>query len=261
MSFSHLLANYQPTVNLANITSTDSQDEVVRVRTTLEINSFDLATLEQYLIQDAYIPVSPVSIEEDDIKNATYRLYERYLDEAPDFPNNSRLAELFDPYPHDDTPVYEGFNGTKAAQEDDKHERELAKFNAVKDLIRILATRNIQATKAAEEEASATEQGKTRTVEEQMAFERRKNESLEKYIKKLNKKYEAVKLLVDERKAHKVHAIKIKSRRRPRRSKDYEWMAGKRLAKAEARKKQKVSILGAPTGPRAMRRQMTGHLL
>lgn len=181
----------------------------------------------------------------------------------PEFPNNPRLAELFNPYPHDDTPVYDGFYDTKAAQEDEKHERELAKFNAVRDLIRILATRNIQAAKAAEE-ASEPEQRKPRTIEEQLEVERRKNENLDRHIKKLNEKYEAVKLLVDESEAHKVHAIENKSRRRPRRSKDYEWMANKLLAETEARearKKRKVSVLGAPTGPRAMRHQMNGHFL
>lgn len=114
MSFAHILASEQPLAHTADKAAVDSQAEEARIRTTLEINAFDLATLERYLILNAHIPNS---IDEDDIRNAMYRLYERYLDQAPHFPHSPRLTELFNPYPYGDTFTDAGFGDTKAARE------------------------------------------------------------------------------------------------------------------------------------------------
>jgi hypothetical protein len=194
MSFAHLLTNNQQTRNPSNMTPANTQDEEAHIRNTLEINSFDLATLENYLISNAYIPASS---DEDATKKAMYCLYERYLDEAPRFSRNPRLEGLFNPYPYDDAPVDDALGNTRSAREAQKHELESAKYNAVKDLIRIVATRNTQTSRTAEEALQA-EQGKTGTAAEELKLEREKTDLLEKQVKSLQTKYEAVKLLVDE---------------------------------------------------------------
>jgi hypothetical protein len=185
MSFAHLLTNNEQTINASKMTPANNEDEDARIRNTLEINSFDLATLENYLTSNAYIPVSS---DEDAIKKAMYSLYERYLDEAPQFARNPRLEDLFNPYP---------FGNTRTAQKAHKHERESAKYNAVQDFIRIVATRKIQTAKAIEE-VSNVEQSKTSTAAEELKLEKQKTDLLEKQVKTLQAKYEAVKLLVDE---------------------------------------------------------------
>jgi Fe-S cluster assembly iron-binding protein IscA len=229
MSFAHLLTNNQQTSNPSNMTPANTQDEEAHIRNTLEINSFDLATLENYLISNAYIPASS---DDDAIKKAMYRLYERYLDEAPHFARNPRLADLFNPYPYGDVPVDDALGNTSTAREAHKHKRESAKYDAVKDLIRIIATRKIQTAEHAEEAPEAeqskgstaakelklereksdllekqlenlhvtlaVEHGKTSTAENELKLEKEKTHLLEKQVKSLQTKYEAVKVLVDE---------------------------------------------------------------
>jgi hypothetical protein len=182
MSFSHLLTNNQQTNNPSKMTPANTQAEEARIRTTLEINSFDLATLENYLISDAYIPAS---IDEEAIRKAIYRLYERYLDEAPHFARNPCLTDLFNPDPYGETILENGSCNTKSAREAHKHERESVKYDAVKDLIRIIATRKIQTAEHAEETPEA-EQSKSSTAAEGLKLEREKSDLLEKQLKNTN---------------------------------------------------------------------------
>jgi hypothetical protein len=164
------------------MTPVNAQDEEARIRTTLEINSFDLATLEKCLIENAYIPPSS---EEDAVKEVMYRFYERYIDQAPQFPRTPRLEDLFNPYPYGDAPVDDALGNTKSVREAHKHERESAKYNAVRDLIRIIATRKIQTVKATQQTPDA-EQSKISTMEEELKLKREKMNLLERQLETLN---------------------------------------------------------------------------
>jgi hypothetical protein len=232
------------------MTPVNAQDEEARIRTTLEINSFDLATLEKCLIENAYIPPSS---EEDAVKEVMYRFYERYIDQAPQFPRTPRLEDLFNPYPYGDAPVDDALGNTKSVREAHKHERESAKYDAVRDLIRIIATRKIQTVKATQQTQDAeqskistmeeefklkrekmnllerqletlnatlaAEQEKTKAAEGNLKLEREKTDLLEKQVKSLQTKYQAVQRLVDESYDSELERIEnVNHIRGPRRS-------------------------------------------
>jgi hypothetical protein len=182
MSSSNLLTNNHQTSIPYNMTPVNAQDEEARIRTTLEINSFDLATLEKCLIENAYIPPSS---EKDAVKEVMYRFYERYIDQAPQFPRTPRLEDLFNPYPYGDAPVDDALGNTKSVREAHKHERESAKYDAVRDLIRIIATRKIQTVKATQQTQDA-EQSKISTMEEEFKLKREKMNLLERQLETLN---------------------------------------------------------------------------
>jgi hypothetical protein len=87
-----------------------------------------------------------------------------------------------------------------------KNERESTKYNAVMDLIRMLATRQNQEGKAAEAEVNV-EQDAVKVLEEQLEAEKEKDKAVESQLQRLTAKYAAVKLLVGEEHAAELRNI------------------------------------------------------
>jgi len=100
------------------------QAEETRIRRALDINSFDLATLEHALMEKGYVPDST---DEQAARDAVFRLRKGYkiIGWGPSHPLGPDLANLFTARLHDANKV----------------ESESVKYEAVRDLIRKLAIR------------------------------------------------------------------------------------------------------------------------
>jgi hypothetical protein len=79
----------------------DTHAESARIRTILEINAFNLATLEYELIHHTFIPDST---DEQEIKDATYRFYKASTTKPPHFFIAEGRSNIFDPYPYGGMP-------------------------------------------------------------------------------------------------------------------------------------------------------------
>ena len=117
--------------------------EYIRIRTILD-SAFDLATLESNLIHNAYIPCSA---DEQQIRDATYRFCTASKNAPPHFYISPGRFKIFDPYPYggmpqDDPKTTQGEQ--RAAAMAHRNERESAKYDAVTDLIRMLAAREMK---------------------------------------------------------------------------------------------------------------------
>lgn len=107
--------------------SAERQTEETRIRRILEINSFDLVTLEKYLVEEGYIPNST---DEQAARDAVYRFRQFY--------SNTSIGN---------TPILYLFDGSDIAENNQEVcESESAKYEAVRDLIYLIATRKAQAT-------------------------------------------------------------------------------------------------------------------
>ena len=113
--------------------------EETRIRRVLEINSFDLVALEKYLESIDYIPESA---DEQAARNSVYELRQVFDRAVPEF----RPVSL-----HED--VRNIFVASDSALTDNKvRESESVKYDAVKDLILMLAVRKAQASAAQEQQ-------------------------------------------------------------------------------------------------------------
>lgn len=113
--------------------SKDRQVEETRIRRALDINSFDLATLEHALMEKGYVPDST---DEQAARDAVFRLRKGYtiIGWTAAHPLGPELANLFTARLHDANKV----------------ESKSVKYEAVRDLIRMLAIRKAQASASQE---------------------------------------------------------------------------------------------------------------
>lgn len=116
---------------------------------TLEINAYDLAALEHYLMDNKYIPASN---DEGAIRDAVYKFRKSYSTEnyGRVFPDNPRLARLFDAWTNPAVEYWEVEDGANSDEEELNVkarfeltlQRETIKYNAVRTLFARLAARN-----------------------------------------------------------------------------------------------------------------------
>lgn len=129
----------------------DIHTENIRIRTILQITAFDLATLENNLMYNAFIPNS---LDEQRIRDATYQFYKASTSHSSYPYVSNRHFNVFDPYPYGEQPKHDTnipLNAQLAAAVADRNERVSIKYDAVMDLIRMLATRKVhQEGKAAD---------------------------------------------------------------------------------------------------------------
>lgn len=140
--------------------SAETKAEQVRIRTALEIGSYDLAQLERFLINAGHIPASD---DEQSISDAVFSLrqcyhYEyqshRLYGERLNLPLDyfGAATYLFSAW----RPGHEPPDLLDSAQfEQHKMERESVKYDAVRDLTAMIATRQVQAAKAAQHQQAA----------------------------------------------------------------------------------------------------------
>jgi hypothetical protein len=111
-----------------------SQEEETRIRRILGKSSFGLATLERYLFDEGHVPDSA---EEEAAREAVCKLRERYI-----------LAKALN------TPMQGLFESSSlgAITPAEKLEADSVKYDAVRDLIHMVAIRKAQALTAQREE-------------------------------------------------------------------------------------------------------------
>lgn len=126
----------------ASMACNDREAEETRIRRALVINSFDLAALEKYLEQAGYIPNSA---DEQAVRDSVFQLRQDYQKCTPTFerPHGS-LHVIFEPF----LEVEQERKRTSTQREAARFEAESIKYDAVRDLIRMLAARNAQASTA-----------------------------------------------------------------------------------------------------------------
>jgi hypothetical protein len=110
------------------------KEEETRIRRILGKSSFGLATLERYLFDEGHIPNSD---EEEAAREAVYKLRERYI---PAKALNTPMQSLFESTSLDLTSPAE------------KLEADSVKYDAVRDLIHMVAMRKAQAWTAQREQ-------------------------------------------------------------------------------------------------------------
>jgi hypothetical protein len=116
--------------------SAERQAEETRIRRILQLNSYQLVTLERYLLQEGHIPDSA---DEEAARDATYKIYEFSKTPAVKY---TPIHCLFDPnWPEFITHAGSG-----------KREIESAKYDALRDLIILVATRKAKALTAQREQ-------------------------------------------------------------------------------------------------------------
>ena len=169
--------------------------ESVRIRTILEISAFNLATLEYELVRNAYVPEST---NEQEIRDATYRFYTVSTTQPTYFYISEGRSNIFDPYPYGEMSHHntkESSGAQAAAAMADRNERESVKYDAVIDLIRMLATRKLREGKTDGAKVKV-EQAAVKDLEEQLKAEKAKTEAKEDQLQVMRTTYAAVKLLV-----------------------------------------------------------------
>jgi hypothetical protein len=188
------------------MTHANLHTEYIRIRTILEISAFDFATLESNLIHNAYIPSST---NEQQIRDATYRFCMASKNAPPHFYISPGRFNIFDPYPYggmlqDDPNLHSGAHNAAAMAH--RNERESAKYDAVTDLIRMLAAREMNEAYVDEAKVSG-KQDMVKVLEKQLEAEKGKVKTAEGQLQKLTAKYAAVKLLVGSEHAAEVRKI------------------------------------------------------
>jgi hypothetical protein len=180
--------------------------ESARIRTILKISAFYLATLEHELIRNAYVPEST---NEQEIRDATYRLYTASTSQTARFYVSEGRSNIFDPYPYGGMPHHKlrEFSGAQtAAAMADRNERESVKYDAVTDLIRMLATRKLREGRS-DGAGVKVEQAAVKDLEEQLKAEKAIIEAKEDQLQVMRTTYAAVKLLVGEEHRHELREI------------------------------------------------------
>ena len=240
--------------------SADIHTESARIRNILEVTAFDLATLEYNLANNAYIPSST---NEQEIRDATYRLYQASTSHPPQFYVAQGRFNIFEPYPHGGAPQFDlkmARNAQITAAMIDRNERESLKYDAVTDLIRMLATRKANEATAAEAHVKV-DYDTAKITQEELEAERAKTKAAERKLGKLRNSYDAVKRLVGEEHNADVHRIekrrgriRVKNRNnnpnQPGRVRRRLRRAAEKAANESFQAKAEPSIFGASTGVR-----------
>lgn len=187
----------------------DTRAESARIRTILEISAFDLATLEYQLTHHAYIPNST---DEQQIRDETYRFYKDSHSDKFQFQNSSGRDDIFNPYPYGKPPQHEPNKSSRAhaaAAWADRNERESVKYNAVTDLIRMLATRKVREGKPGVKvpPGAKVAQATVKILEAQLEAEKVKTKVAEDQLQVMRTTYAATKLLVGKEHAAEIREI------------------------------------------------------
>lgn len=128
----------------------DISTENIRIRTILQITAFDLATLEHNLMHNAFIPDS---LDKQEVRDATYRFYKASISHPTHSYVRKGHFNVFDPYPYGEKPHHDTnmpLSAQLAASVADRNERVSLKYDAVMDLIRMLAGRKVHQGNAAD---------------------------------------------------------------------------------------------------------------
>jgi hypothetical protein len=142
--------------------SNDREAEETRIRRALVINSFDLAVLEKYLEQAGHVPDSA---DEEAVRESVSKLRQLYLHSMPTFERpNLGLHRIFELPPPEMEPDKKR---TLAEREAARFEAESVKYDAVRDLIRMLAMRKAQASEAQQQQQQEEDQGAQTVVKEE----------------------------------------------------------------------------------------------
>jgi hypothetical protein len=121
--------------------SNNRQAEETRIRRALETNSFDLVALEKYLEQNHYIPDT---VDEQAAGIAVFELREIFDRTVSAFRPGSLHANVNNIFVASDS----------AVSDVEVQESESVKYDAVKDLILMLAARKVQASAAHTQQGS-----------------------------------------------------------------------------------------------------------
>ena len=122
------------------------QAEETRIRRALEINSYHFAAFERFLLKEGHVPDST---DEQATKDAVFNLRTLFDGNVPAFPAGSPhrcLAHIF--------MVSDDEFGDDAISDAQARESESTRYNAVRDLISMLAARKAQALVAQEQQSS-----------------------------------------------------------------------------------------------------------
>ena len=144
----------------------DIHTENIRLRTILQITAFELATLEYNLMHNAFIPNS---LDEQKIRDATYRFYKASTSHPAHSYAHKSHFNVFDPYPYGEKPQHDTsvpLSAQLAAAVADRNERVSIKYDAVMDLIRMLAARKAHQSNAATAEVKVGQNTVTVTKEQ-----------------------------------------------------------------------------------------------
>jgi hypothetical protein len=235
----------------------DIHTENTRIRTILQITAFDLATLEYNLIHNAFIPNS---LDEQKIRDATYRFYKASTSH-PSYPYvSNRHFNVFDPYPYGEQPKHDTnipLNAQLAAAVADRNERVSIKYDAVMDLIRMLATRKVHQGKAADPGVNV-EQDTVKVTKEQLGVGKSTIKAMKEELQRLRTQHATVNLSANGAAKPGAPRVDKFGRKRVRGRQTAETRARRRLrekAKAAAasemvRAEAEASTVGAPTDVR-----------
>jgi hypothetical protein len=126
--------------------SNERQTEEARIRTVLHITSFDLTAFEHFLVQEGHIPDSA---DQEAVRNAVYKLRNFCAESPPRFQlQHEHLLSVS----RADPDAGQDFDLTRTQREAEKFESKSAKYDAVRDFIRLIATRKAQASVAQQQQ-------------------------------------------------------------------------------------------------------------
>lgn len=169
----------------------DIYTENIRIRTILQITAFDLASLEHNLMHNAFMPNS---LDEQQIRDATYRFYKA----STSHPAHSYVSEghsnVFDPYPYGEKPHHDtniSLSAQLAAAVADRNERISIKYDAVMDLIRMLAVRKTRQNMTHDAGVKA-EQDAVTVTKEQLEEGKSRNKAMKEEVERLRSQYAIV---------------------------------------------------------------------
>jgi hypothetical protein len=211
----------------------DIHTDSTRIRTILQITAVDLATLENNLMRHAYIPDS---LDEQQIRDATYRFYNAATSQASHFYLSGRYFNIFDPYPYGEKPKHDTnipLSAQLAAAVADRNERVSMKYDAVMDLIRMLAARKVHQGKAADAGVEV-EQDAVTVTKEQLEEGKAKIKAMKEELQRLRTQHAPVKPLESGPAGANSRKVDKWGRRRVRGRKTPETRARRRLREKAA---------------------------
>lgn len=216
----------------------DVHTENIRIRTILQITAFDLATLEYNLMHNAFIPNS---LDEQKIRDATYRFYKASTSHVAHSYAHKGHSNVFDPYPYGEKPQHDTsvpLSTQLAAAVADRNERVSIKYDAVMDLIRMLAARKVHQGKATD--AGVRVEPDTVTVtKEQLEEGKSKIKAMKEELEQLRTQYATIKPPANPDKNTDTRKVDKFGRRRVR---------GRKTAETRARRRMRQKAAAAAAG-------------
>jgi hypothetical protein len=213
----------------------DIHTDNIRIRTILQITAFDLATLEYNLMRYAYVPDS---LDEQKIRDATYRFYKASISHTSHSYVSRRCFNIFDPYPYGEKPKHDTnilLSAQLAAAVADRNERVSIKYDAVMDLIRMLAARKFRQGKAADAGAKV-EQDTVTVTKEQLEEGKSKIKAMKEELERLRSQHATVKPSADGAASTGTRKVNNRGRRRVR---------GRQTAETRARRRARQKAAAA----------------